>query len=291
MSDSNDEGVLDSVKKTLIDRINTPLFGFVFLSWITFNWSSILLVMFSKSPIEDTISIIKSGSAFYSKEIICPALVGFVLSVAFPYLQLLVSFLQGYARKLIIKNKESAASEMYVAESNLADVRAKAEGAMDLARAKQELELSKTKNDKATLDYATEKLKDKFDALSDDISIKTEEFSKLNDKVIELKFSEEELSGKVDSLQKKESELTMHLGDVESIKSHVLNFGTNLGYSVQRMDSALLNFHNRSNIGALDMNLNASLIEEIKNFSLEVSENLRYIENEIEEIKGYIGRS
>ncbi len=57
----------EAVKKTLIDRINTPLFGFIVISWVMFNWDNILFVMFSQLTIEQRISGLRAEGGYIGK--------------------------------------------------------------------------------------------------------------------------------------------------------------------------------------------------------------------------------
>lgn len=52
------EELKESVKQAISKRLESPLFGFITLSWIATNWDNILILIFSKEPIEKNIYII-----------------------------------------------------------------------------------------------------------------------------------------------------------------------------------------------------------------------------------------
>ncbi|CAI1775760.1 Uncharacterised protein [Serratia entomophila] len=297
MSESNGDGVIESVKKTLVERINTPLFGFIFLSWIAFNWDNILFVMLSEASIEKRISAIKLGSEFYFKGLVCPAFSGFILSVAFPYLQLLVSSLQKWALPFIDKNNNKAALRGYASDVALANSKADAAIATELAKAAAEARLAGERNRRASLDYASEQLKVEFDSLKNKIKLANESNDELNSKISNLIEMEKELIRRTEVLSREKSELESSIGGLENVKANVLGFGNNIGYSTQRIMTELEYY-------SKNLDTDGSLINDVNKmhytFPVEwrvdkmvdvIKENIRIIDNEINEQNHYLNGS
>ncbi|MGN7971482.1 hypothetical protein [Serratia sp. 22264] len=183
----------DAVKKTLVDRINTPLFGFIILSWISFNWSDIATLLLSKKDIQERIEIINSSSALLGHSLLYPLLAGYLLSVTFPYAQWTVSYLQRIAQQLLNSNNERREQQEYNFTKKLAKLRAEAEGALEL----EKIEIKSIIADKETA-----------------IAEKRLNISDLNDK-----FSETQKE-----IIKSEAELTRLKNEVGSLEKQVEQF-------------------------------------------------------------------
>ena len=99
------EDLKNSIKQAVTKRIGSPLFGFIALRWISTNWDNILTLMFSKEPIEKTIYIILNlEENYYLKRLILPVIIGTLMTITYPYLQLAVEWVHGKARKIRNKN-------------------------------------------------------------------------------------------------------------------------------------------------------------------------------------------
>ncbi|MDW5510243.1 hypothetical protein [Serratia proteamaculans] len=134
----------DAVKKTLVDRINTPLFGFIILSWLSFNWSDIATLLLSKKDIQERINSINSTSDLFGHSLLYPILLGYLLSVIFPYAQWTVSYLQRVAQRLLNSNNERMEQQEHNLTKKLAKLRAEAEGALEI----EKIEIKNTIADK-----------------------------------------------------------------------------------------------------------------------------------------------
>ncbi|MGP2869151.1 hypothetical protein ACTVMR_19090 [Serratia nevei] len=296
MSDSTEEGMLNSVKKTLMDRVNTPLFGFITLSWVVCNWDNILFVMLSNLPIEQRIKTIRLSGPFYVHELITPIVVGFSLSVLFPYLQLLVDFFQRDAKERKFKNKQYNARQMYNAEYELTKLQIRIENAKDKERASDELIMAKDRNEKASLDFDTNNLREMYEKLEADVMKKEKEVNALNVKLIELNDMDNNAVTKLKRLDKEVEDITRTIGELNDVKNSFRNFGDNVGLSVNRMESVVNALKNNvTNDGFLDASGNNIYVNPIlaqsymKLFSV-IENGLRdirkEIENQVENIEG-----
>lgn len=86
MSDITKEP-MEQVKQAFKDRISSPLWGYVFFSWLGFNWQNIARLFMSKKPVEERIVDITSQSWFIPHYIILPVVMGAILAALSPYLQ------------------------------------------------------------------------------------------------------------------------------------------------------------------------------------------------------------
>jgi len=227
MSDSKEDGLVESVKKTLMDRINTPLFGFIFISWVVFNWDNILFVMLSEVSIEKRIKAIKLSSDFYFKGLLCPVASGFLFSVAFPYLQWFVSFLQRKAQKLLDNNSEKRELAEYSAIKALAKERAEANNAVAFEEAVADLAAAEKRKQAAQVESDAEKIIEEYRTVQSNVTKATNELSVILSNVDHQKEKESLLKIKVGELESKVSQVQSELedlGDVDELKKEVLKY-------------------------------------------------------------------
>ncbi|CAI2070302.1 Uncharacterised protein [Serratia quinivorans] len=186
----------DAVKKTLVDRINTPLFGFIILSWFSFNWSDIATLLLSKKDIQERINAINSTSDLLGHSLLYPILLGYLLSVIFPYAQWTVSYLQRVAQKLLNSNNERMEQQEHNLTKKLAKLRAEAEGALEI----EKIEIKNTIADKEIL-IAQKKanlveLNDTYSDIQKEISNAESKLNKLKQETINIEngFNDENLN-------------------------------------------------------------------------------------------------
>lgn len=220
-----DDGLVESVKKTLMDRINTPLFGFIFLSWIVFNWDNILFVLFSEVSIENRINAIKMADDFYIRGFIGPVLSGFFLSIAFPYLQWIVSYCQRTSQKLIDNNKKQREIDECVVIKELAKERAEAAAAIELEKAKNALALATKKMETEQVETRIEKLSEEYASLKKNLEEGKELLSQLEQSVFDEKGKETASRQRVDVLEirsRQAMELIKTLEEQIALKDNIL---------------------------------------------------------------------
>ncbi|MFJ5467145.1 hypothetical protein ACIPSG_15765 [Pectobacterium sp. CHL-2024] len=133
------EDLKNSIKQAVTKRIGSPLFGFITLSWISTNWDNILTLMFSKEPIEKTIYIILNLEGnYYLKRLILPIIIGTLMTITYPYLQLAVEWIHGKARKIRNKNNTEIEVERYNNSIDISKIKAKADIADERAKIDEE---------------------------------------------------------------------------------------------------------------------------------------------------------
>lgn len=221
MSNSKEDGLIESVKKTLMDRINTPLFGFIFISWVIFNWDNILFVMFSELTIEQRIKAIKLSPDLYSRGLLCPVSSGFLFSVLFPYLQWLVSFLQRKAQKLLDKNSEKRELAEYAAIKALAKERAEANNAVAIEEAVAKLAATEKSKQAAQAEFDTEKIREDYRTAQSQVVKSTNDLSEILTNIQNQREKELALMENVSELERKINEAKRELeglGEVHEMK-------------------------------------------------------------------------
>ncbi|MDC6998133.1 hypothetical protein N6N88_19835 [Escherichia coli] len=57
---SSEESITESVKQTLKERVANPLWGYIILSWVGFNWKSIAIMCLSEASVVTRIQQITS---------------------------------------------------------------------------------------------------------------------------------------------------------------------------------------------------------------------------------------
>ncbi|EFQ6907647.1 hypothetical protein [Escherichia coli] len=85
------DGWLDSTMQAINDRIKSPLWGYIILAWVWFNWPNLAMLFMSDAPVKFRIDYILSQEYFYLLFVVRPIIAGCLLAIASPYIQLLLS--------------------------------------------------------------------------------------------------------------------------------------------------------------------------------------------------------
>ncbi|APK43648.1 hypothetical protein DQ91_002311 [Escherichia coli] len=91
------DGWLDSTMQAINDRIKSPLWGYIILAWVWFNWPNLAMLFMSDAPVKFRIDYILSQEYFYVHYLLAPVFFGSVLAVITPYAQWLLSLAQKWA--------------------------------------------------------------------------------------------------------------------------------------------------------------------------------------------------
>lgn len=91
------DGWLDSTMQAINDRIKSPLWGYIILAWVWFNWPNLAMLFMSDAPVKFRIDYIMSQEFFYVHYLLAPIFCGSVLAVITPYAQWLLSHAQKWA--------------------------------------------------------------------------------------------------------------------------------------------------------------------------------------------------
>lgn len=109
----------ESVKKALDERVTSPLFGYILLSWIAFNWKGLATLFMSKLDVEERIRMI-SQTAELSWSFWSPLLIGTTLAIFSPYMHFLLEKIHHRAQIWRVKSASNMRKINYLEETSLA---------------------------------------------------------------------------------------------------------------------------------------------------------------------------
>ena len=183
------DSIAESIKEAVQERLSSPLWGYIILSWCGFNWKNLAIMFMSKSSVNTRIEQVTSlGWHLYA-----PVLVGFILAAISPYIRLGFSLLHGWAKDWHRVANNAFLLKEYNATIAMADKRAEVERADELAREKASLKIAifteRTKRESLN----TQRFKQEQDGLILAIS-------KLEKEMSELKVKRGELYQQIDSM-------------------------------------------------------------------------------------------
>lgn len=151
------ESLKDSIAEAVKERLSSPIWGYLLLSWIGFNWQNLVIIFMSEKTVEQRIIDITSKEWFYVNYLVAPIITGTLLVILSPYIQQLLSLTHKRAelrnredikRKVIDKyDDEIEISGKKIAASNAEKLAIeKEETKIVLEREKQKREALDTKN-------------------------------------------------------------------------------------------------------------------------------------------------
>lgn len=82
-----EDGLKESVALAIKERLSSPLWGYILLSWAGFNWQNIAKLFMSQKTVEERITDIISQNWFYFQFLIAPMILGASLAIISPYLK------------------------------------------------------------------------------------------------------------------------------------------------------------------------------------------------------------
>ncbi|HEJ7948439.1 TPA: hypothetical protein SMI10_004725, partial [Serratia liquefaciens] len=238
------EDLTEAVKKTLVDRINTPLFGFIVISWVMYNWSNILFVILSKLTIEQRLNSLRAeGWWLIVYGLVLPAITGFTLSVVFPYLQLGVNKLQKGAQNRNDLLSVYRERKEYKAAIALSKIRAKAESSVHYEKALNENKIS-------TLERVTEENRSKVNELRSEnelaqkeLNDRKDELNRVSNEIINQESRLDVLNGKLQDVQMEiDSKLMSSAVDLDAnkiIQKESENIKSEIDALIDKFESAL----------------------------------------------------
>ncbi|WFW79831.1 hypothetical protein NFJ83_10135 [Citrobacter braakii] len=123
------EGVSDSLKDALAERIKSPVWGYIAISWFGFNWKNLAVLFMSKETVQERINHIITQENYLLYGYTIPILIGLGLAVISPYGQLILSYLHKWGDGLHRKNLSDRKSSRYQESIQLSDLKVKADRA------------------------------------------------------------------------------------------------------------------------------------------------------------------
>ncbi|EPF3858051.1 hypothetical protein ACSR94_003018 [Escherichia coli] len=123
------DGLSDSLKDALAERIKSPVWGYIAISWFGFNWKNLAVLFMSKETVQDRINHIIEPEGYFLYGYILPILIGLGLAVISPYGQLILSYLHKWGDGLHRKNLAYRKASRYQENIQLSDLKVKADRA------------------------------------------------------------------------------------------------------------------------------------------------------------------
>ncbi len=163
------EGLTDSVKQALEQRLKNPLWGFILLAWMWFNWPNLAMLFMSDAPVKFRIDYILSQEYFYLHYMIAPILSGGILAIISPYAQWLLSQAHKWADDRYSANTFKIKERDFQEAIDLSTLKVKADRAEDLAKAKSDADIQEQIERGRREELKTEELESIKNALSDEL--------------------------------------------------------------------------------------------------------------------------
>lgn len=135
------DGLAESVKQALEERLKNPLWGFIILAWVWFNWPNLAMLLMSDAPVKFRIDYILSQEFFYLHYIIAPILSGSILAIVSPYAQWLLSQAHKWADDRYSDNVFKVKQKNLQEAIDLSTLKVQADRAEDLAKAKSDADI------------------------------------------------------------------------------------------------------------------------------------------------------
>lgn len=178
------EGVVDSVKQVLEERLKNPLWGFIILAWVWFNWPNLAMLFMSDAPVKFRIDYILNQHYFYLHYIIAPVLSGGLLAIASPYAQWLLSKAHRWADDRYRDNVYLSKARSFEDEVKLSKLRVQSDRAVDFEKAKIDADIKAEVERGKREELITQELESQKKALEDRIETLTKN---LEEERLELK--------------------------------------------------------------------------------------------------------
>ncbi|WP_233436534.1 hypothetical protein [Raoultella ornithinolytica] len=130
------EGLVDSVKNAIEQRVKNPLWGFIILAWAWFNWPNLAMLFMSDAPVKFRIDYILSQEYFYLYYVFAPILSGSILAVVSPYAQWLLSLAHRWADDRYKDNVFQSKERVFQDNIKLSKLKVQSDMAVDVEIAK-----------------------------------------------------------------------------------------------------------------------------------------------------------
>ncbi|MBD1405788.1 hypothetical protein N4Q63_24345 [Leclercia adecarboxylata] len=241
------DGVVDSVKQVLEERLKNPLWGFIILSWVWFNWPNLAMLFMSDAPVKFRIDFILSQDFFYLHYIIAPVLSGGLLAIASPYAQWLLSRAHKWADDRYRDNVYQTKERDFEDAIRLSKLKVQSDRAVDLEKAKIDADIKAEVERGKREELTTQELESQKKALEERIENMTE---KLKTEQLELE--------EINNIKQKHNDSALNLlsllekstnidgySDIADLKVEITNFLMANGYEIATLKNTLQAFNNK----------------------------------------------
>lgn len=135
------DNLAESVKQVLEERIKSPLWGFIILAWLWFNWPNLAMLFMSDDPVKVRIDYIRSQEFFYLHFVVVPFFVGGLLAIVTPYAQWLLSKAHKWANDRSRENVFQSKEQDYKDDIELSKLKVQSSMATTVEKARIDAEL------------------------------------------------------------------------------------------------------------------------------------------------------
>lgn len=194
------DSVKDSISQALKERFTSPLWGYIMLSWLGFNWQNLAWLFMSQQDVEKRIELITSQSWFYSHYFLLPVLVGAILAALSPYFKLLLSIIHKKAEKKLTNVERDRSLNNLQIEIDIMEKTAERNFASRQAEAKEQKRLLEIEEEQKQLPFKTESLMKEHEILSKKIKTLSEEINDNTNRKDKLKSEIEVLKNKTEQI-------------------------------------------------------------------------------------------
>ncbi|EOC0076296.1 hypothetical protein ACOY9N_07120 [Enterobacter bugandensis] len=261
------EGLADSVKNAIEQRVKNPLWGFIILAWAWFNWPNLAMLFMSDAPVKFRIDYILSQEYFYLYYVFAPILSGSILAVVSPYAQWLLSLAHRWADDRYKDNVFQSKERVFQDNIKLSKLKVQSDMAVDVEIAKINADIQTEVERGKREQILTEELETQKKILEEKIQLLTK-------KIEEEKADFEELLKEKQKIQDIAINVTtllekaLRLDDTRSVK-HLVDEISDL-FSVEEFE--LSEQRNALKNGIRKKRSVAEFIEEVKLNQSEISE-------------------
>ena len=137
------DNLAESVKQVLEERIKSPLWGFIILAWLWFNWPNLAMLFMSDDPVKVRIDYIRSQEFFYLHFVVAPFFVGGLLAIVTPYAQWLLSKAHKWANDRSRENVFQSKEQDYKDDIELSKLKVQSDMATTIEKARIDADLQR----------------------------------------------------------------------------------------------------------------------------------------------------
>lgn len=235
------DGVVDSVKQVLEERLKNPLWGFIILAWVWFNWPNLAMLFMSDAPVKFRIDYILNQHYFYLHYIIAPVLSGGLLAIASPYAQWLLSRAHKWANDRYRDNVYQTKERDYEDAIKLSKLKVRSDRAIETENAKIDADIKAEVERGKREELITQELESQKKTLEERIEALTEnlEVDKMQlQEIYNEKQKHNAYMVKLLSIVEKSLKIDNHHSTAE-LKDEIINLLTEGGYDVSKLRNTL----------------------------------------------------
>lgn len=135
------EGIKEQINQAVKDRLSNPVWGYIILSWLGFNWESLAILFMSEAPLKVRLDYITSQEHHLILFFVAPVVTGSLIAILTPYIQWLLSEAHKWADNKHREAINSRLERQYEDQESMAEKKARGANAERLAQAKADADV------------------------------------------------------------------------------------------------------------------------------------------------------